>query len=457
MRNKRILFSITALGMALLVAIGGFFLFRSRQTPQLTILDATGNPFAVLEELSARTASVSEESRRAYLEIVLAEAIQTVSDLENCSEKQAKRKLLYGGYTIETAFREEALQACQNAYQKVENTATPFAAVVTTADGRVLAAFSSPADEKNYVLEKTQPYSAFKPLSVYAPAIESGKVSWSSMYMDAPVKKVAAENGTLQDWPTNSNGKYQQVNVSVCDGIKYSLNTIAVRCLMETGVTDSMDFLQENFNIDLTHEQRVANTAGEEEILANIGLGYLKNGMSPLDMAGFYQIFSTGGKYERPYTILSITEENGEPYFTHTNTAKQVITEETAFIMNKLLQNTLTSGGTAEKAQYEDLKIGGKTGTGSDLVGNWFVGYTPEYVCSIWHGKNARNQCAELFPAMMEKLQHDRTKTYPTCDTVVQIPYCPESGKRVTLQCSKMEIGYYSSTYTLEKCNLHSK
>ena len=110
------------------------------------------------------------------------------------------------------------------------------------------------------------------------------------------------------------------------------------------------------------------------------------------------------------------------------------------------MNNSLTSSG---------LTIGGKTGTGSGHVGNWFVGFTPEYSCSIWHGKSNENRCAELFPALMADLEHDASKTFPECTSVVQQPYCVDSGKRLTMQCSRMEMGYYPASYSLEKCDMH--
>lgn len=455
MRNKRIAVLAVALSLVLVLAIVGIAL--SGRDMGLTIVDADGNTLAVLTELSVESAQVSDEACRAYLDVVLSEAVQVIAETENCSEARAERRLMHNGYTLETAFEATALQACKSAYEAFNDSATPFAAVVTALDGRVLCVFSGSADDVNYAAEKTQPYSVFKPISVYAPALESGKASWSSVYMDAPVKQVEDENGELTDWPSNSDGQYSYENVSVCEGIKFSLNTTAVRCLMDVGVMNSINFMQQHFDIDFTHEQRVASTMGEEEVLANIGLGYLNAGVSPLDMAGFYQIFATGGKYEEPYSILRITQEDGATYYTHSDAEKQVLTEETAYIMNRLLQNTLTSGGTAEKAQVDGLTIGGKTGTGSGHVGNWFVGFTPEYSCSIWHGKSNENRCAELFPALMADLEHDASKTFPECTSVVQQPYCVDSGKRLTMQCSRMEIGYYPASYSLEKCDMHSE
>ena len=125
--------------------------------------------------------------------------------------------------------------------------------------------------------------------------------------------------------------------------------------------------------------------------------------------------------------------------------------------MNMLLQEPLKAGGTAEKAQYEDLLIGGKTGTGSERVGNWFVGFTPEYCCSVWHGKNFENMCAETFSKLISGIEHDKNKEFPKCSSVSVKVYCEESGGKFTMNCNSMGTGYFPRNYVFEECSIHSK
>ena len=359
-----------------------------------------------------------------------------------------------GTYTVKTSFDKNAYEACQTAVSQSDSTLSDTASVITSTDGRILGIYST-GDGVNHATAKKQPYSAFKPLSVYAPALESGAITWADSFHDSPVKQVADENGKLSDWPVNATGEYRNENVALEDCIKYSINTVAVRCLMHSGVTQSADFLSERLGIDVSSEKELARNEGEEEILHNLALGYLTAGVSPVDMAGYYGIFATGGKYITPYAVLEISDEEGNVVYEHEAQAVQVISEETAFIMNKLLQNTLTSGGTAEKAQYEDLVIGGKTGTGSNYSGNWFVGYTPQYCCAVWHGQSRKNFCTEIFSDIMGGLEHDKTKEFPVCDNVIMKVYCKESGGMLTLNCNSMATGYFKSDCCLIKCEKH--
>ena len=360
-----------------------------------------------------------------------------------------------GTYTVESTFVKNAFDSCKNAYEQTGARINSFAQVVTTTDGQILSIFSSGATNENYALTKTQPYSSFKPLSVYAPALENGKITWASSFTDSPVKQIADEDGKLSDWPANATGEYRNTDVSLDECLKYSLNTAAVRCLMQSGVADSVSFVEEKFGIDVNSEKEQMSLKGEEEILHNIALGYLTAGVSPVDMAGFYQIFATGGKYTEPYAVKTIRDENGNVIYEHKSETKQIISEETAYIMNLLLQNTLTQGGTAEKAFVEGIKTGGKTGTGSNYSGNWFIGYTPEYVCSIWHGQNQKNICTETYSHLRRGLEHDSTKDFPSCPTVTLKVYCKDSGGMLSLNCNSMATGYFPSGCVLDKCKIH--
>ena len=60
--------------------------------------------------------------------------------------------------------------------------------------------------------------------------------------------------------------------------------------------------------------------------------------------------------------------------------AKQVMSQEVAYLISDILSGVLR-GGTATSAMYEAkfTRMGaGKTGTSNDWKDAWFVGYTPE-------------------------------------------------------------------------------
>ena len=412
-----------------------------------------GQEIATVTKLSPITAEYADPAYASYTEMVLAQAIDLISMQENCSEDEAEN-ILFSGCTVETSFDPVVFAACKSAYDASVVADAEFAVAVADLSGNLLCTFSAGGDI-NFALEKTQPYSSFKPLSVYAPAIENNVITWSTMFLDAPVKQVKEEDGSYVDWPSNANGKYTNKNTSVADGVKLSLNTVPIRCLQELGVEQSVDFLKTNFPlIDLEAEEQIMSSLGSDEVLSNIGLGYLRAGVSPVDMAGFYQIFANGGTYTQPTAVVRISDSDGKTYEPDKK-QRQVISQDTAYIMNKLLQNTLSEGGTAQEARVDGVSIGGKTGTGENNTDNWFVGFTPQYSIAVWHGRsqNGQNTSPSVFSALVAGMDLDKQKSFPACSSVQELAYCCDSGDLLTINCRKMEIGFYKTSFQPENCN----
>ena len=73
----------------------------------------------------------------------------------------------------------------------------------------------------------------------------------------------------------------------------------------------------------------------------NIAAGYIQEGVSPVDMAGYYQIFANGGVYVKPETIIKICDSTGNVLYHADAVKEQVVKSETADIMNRLLRTSL--------------------------------------------------------------------------------------------------------------------
>ncbi len=323
---------------------------------------------------------------------------------------------------------------------------------MTDLQGRLIAAYSS--TETNLATQKNQPYSAIKPLAVYAPAMENGTINWSTLFEDSAYKTLEDQNGTKTDWPKNATGIYSGKNVTVYNAVKQSLNTVAVKCLNTFGVNNSIDFLRNSFGMDLDYELQKSVTAGEEEVIGNIAMGYTYAGSSPAEMAGYYQIFAGGGKYAPHRTVKRIEDSDGKVLYEDKTEAKQVISPETAYVMNQLLKGVITPGGTGEKAHCGDIPVAGKTGTGDLNAGNWFVGVTPEFSCAVWHNKQDENRAAELFSEITLNAGVEN-KLFMTSAKVEEKIFCPDSGKLLSTGCKRAELGYYESDRVPEECNIH--
>jgi penicillin-binding protein 1A len=114
------------------------------------------------------------------------------------------------------------------------------------------------------------------------------------------------------------------------------------------------------------------------------GLGGLRLGVSPLEMADAYATLASYGIHSEPKAITKVefpdgkTDELGKPK------RERVFPEWVAYEATKILrQNVL--GGTGTAAQI-GCDAAGKTGTTDNFNDAWFVGYTPHLAASVWVG-----------------------------------------------------------------------
>ena len=114
------------------------------------------------------------------------------------------------------------------------------------------------------------------------------------------------------------------------------------------------------------------------------GLGGLRRGVSPLEMANAYATLASGGIRNKPKAITRVvfpdgkTDDLGEPE------RERAFSDGVAYEVTKILQqNVLAGTGTA--AGF-GCPAAGKTGTTDNFNDAWFVGYTPKLASSVWVG-----------------------------------------------------------------------
>ena len=394
-----------------------------------------------------------------YCDIAVNEAAEILAELLDCNTEKAKKLLWKKEYTIYTYF-DMAMQSSLSAAFKDYSELFNCASSVTDLNGNLIAAYSNCNDkaEQNYALNSASPYSSIKPLSVYSQAIEKGTVNWSTVFEDSPYKQVTNSQGVERGWPTNSSGKYSNVDVTLYEALQKSLNTVSVKCLKTVGVNNSIGFLQNEFGIPLSTEQYNATLYGEDEVLGNIALGYLTEGVTTVDMAGYYQIFATGGRYETPKAVQKLCDKDGKAVYQREHSPKEVLSTQTADIMNYMLQGVTKSGGTASGAFSREVQTAGKTGTGDNNTDCWFVGITPGYSCAVWHGYNYKNVADEIFSEIFTAHYTDNPeleKEFNISTPLKSMVYCEESGMLLSATCTSIQLGYYAYETKLDVCNKH--
>src|SRR5699024_5044528 len=140
-------------------------------------------------------------------------------------------------------------------------------------NGQIIAAQGGRQYERgnlNRVVEKRQPGSTFKPLAVYAPALESGEFSPYSMLADE-----------LREWDGHEVRNYDnsyEGTISLYDAVRRSKNTSSYWLLNEIGVPYAKEFLSKMY-MDI------------EDDGLSIALGGLEVGVTPLELAQGYRTF----------------------------------------------------------------------------------------------------------------------------------------------------------------------
>ena len=431
------------------------------------VFASSGEKIAEITSTISGEASYTNKNYSAYIDFVIEDAAVALAKTMDILTDEASELLCEEGYKIFTTFSKEDMDCLINAHtqSKLEKS-TLFGAAVTDLKGAVTAAYSSGARQglSNFALSKSQPYSSIKPLSVYAPALEKGIINYATGIEDSPFKQITDAGGNKSDWPTNASGRYSNKNISIGDAIRDSVNTVSVRTLDMLGAGNSLDFLKNSFSLDLTEERKKRAEYGNEEIYGNLAMGYLIKGVSPLDMAGYYSIFANGGKYTKPYAVTKITDLSGEVIYTVKPEEKQVISADTAYIMNRMLNSVVTQGGTGKAARLGGIDICGKTGTGSanGLSGNWFAGITPGFSCTVWHGGgDEANIAPDIFKAFTKNKTDGKNNSalrrFSGTKNVKMRMFCANSGCLATSECGLVSEGYFTEDNMPEMCSGHSR
>lgn len=451
--NKKAIAAIVIVCLVVLIAVAVVLVLGSafKETGSIALKDSKGEEFATASwDGYDITYTVDNEYEQAYAEYVTQEAKNILVEAKKTDADNANDYIFKNITSINTNYNPETQKLLKASYDKNKKLlAAECAMAVTDLNGKLIAVFSN-GTEENLALRKTYAGSTIKPLSVYAPAIDSGKFNWSYAIEDSPVKQVQEQDGSLSDWPTNSDGRYTNKNMCLVDALAFSTNTVAVKLLQEYGVENSVKILDETYGMSVDFEKDKMNSVGEDEILGNIALGYLYEGVSVVDMAGYYQVFATGGKYTAPKAVDEIFDENGSVYKSEYTSVKAMKTE-TAQIMNKMLKKVVTVG-TGVEANIDNVNVVGKTGTTSGNADNWFVGVTPEYSCAVWHSAiDDGNICPEVFAGIFESVE-GTVEDFPGSGKIEAKLYCEKSGLLRGEKCIYCNKGYYLKTENLAQC-----
>ncbi len=291
--------------------------------------------------------------------------------------------------TLEPKLQEAARIAAADVIGKYgkKNRVQEAAVVMMKPDGAVSALLGG-VDYENSVFNRAvqarrQPGSAFKPF-VYLAALEAGISPWD-VRDDQPVDI----NGYR---PTNF-GNHEYGTLTLADALAHSVNTIAVNLGQEVGIENVIDAARRTgITSPLTPTPSLA--LGTSEV-------------TPLELTGAYATFANGGNRIHPYMVTEVRRPDGALLYKRPPPKpERVIAHEVNRDLLAMMWGVV-SGGTGGSASLNPREAAGKTGTTQNSQDAWFVGFTTDYVTSVWMGNDdnspTRGITGGYLPAMIWK------------------------------------------------------
>ncbi|MBE6717955.1 MAG: transglycosylase [Ruminococcaceae bacterium] len=353
----------------------------------------------------------------------------------------------------------------------------------------------------NYATQTTRsPGSSIKPLTVYAPALESGIITYGSVYDDVPVnydtgKYTVDEDGKVtyvcpetgikvikdRGWPANLPDTYDGL-VDMNYALQVSKNTISVRVLQDLTCEASFDFAKNKLHMhSLIEKLQLSNGQWiSDKGLSALALGEMNYGVTNLEITAAYSIFTNRGVYNEPRLFVQVLDSEDNVVLDDNKESSIVLSEQNSYLMTLMLKNVVDKGTASAATLKQKVNVAGKTGTTNSNHDKWFIGYTPYLLGGVWFGysepdeltKASGNPAVAIWNEVMT-IAHQKyfdeaaangteIKKFEEPSGIVTYKVCKDSGMLMTEACradprgSRETVAYYASTNVPTKfCDCH--
>ncbi len=420
---------------------------------------------AVSEKLNVtKSSSKSQQSVTSYFsDQVVTDIIRDLQLQKGYSEDFATQQVYNGGFKIYATVD----KSIQNTIESVFVNKTGFpssgkdiqAAMViidpyTGAIKGLVGGLGEKTDIRGWnraTQSKRQPGSSIKPLSVYAPAVDMGKITEATTIVDEEIT-IGSDN-----WKPRNSYKDFYGSMNVKEAVARSSNIPAVKVLDMVGLSSSYGYLQNKFHLSTLIE--------EDKNYSSLSLGGLTDGVTVKEMCAAYGCFVNSGKYIAPYTYTQVLDSSGQVILQNNANSSQAISAAAAFITTDMLKDVVnTKYGTGRAAKLDNMPTYGKTGTTDQDFDKWFVGFTPYYVGAVWFGFNnpsslsqagiTGNPSVTAWKQVMEKIHSSLPKKELTPPAnVVEKSICTISGGLATSTCPSTTAYFVEGTQPKSECN----
>ena len=280
-----------------------------------------------------------------------------------------------GGLEVVTSIRPPLQAAAEQAIVNAGYSADPTAAVasVDVNTGEIVALASSRGYEtSNFNVASSahrQPGSSFKAFVLTA-ALREDIDPYSTTYTSRQLSLDLPEYG---HWEVNTaEGSPCGCSMTIAAATTASDNTVYAQLDLDVG--------PEN----VTETAKLMGIDSPLDSLPAEGIGGLRIGVTPLEMAEAYSTLASGGIHHEATAVTKVEFPDGEVDVPAEGKEERVFSDGVAYTATDILE-TVISGGTGTSANI-GCPAAGKTGTTDDFTDAWFVGYTPQLSTAVWVG-----------------------------------------------------------------------
>jgi 1A family penicillin-binding protein len=219
------------------------------------------------------------------------------------------------------------------------------------------------------VLARRQLGSSFKPFVYYA-AFATGNYTPDSVIDDSPM---SIPDGDEPYVPRNYDNKFSG-SITIRQAIAVSRNIPALKLGLEVG----------NENVIAICRKLGINSPMKPVVSLPLGAA----DVTPMEVAGAYAVFASGGYKSKTTLIARVTDRNGNLVLDNTPKPELILDPIAVSYLTEVLRGVVTNGTATEAQLSEGRPVAGKTGTTSDFRDAWFVGYVPQLSVAIWIGND---------------------------------------------------------------------
>jgi penicillin-binding protein 1A len=216
-----------------------------------------------------------------------------------------------------------------------------------------------------------QPGSAFKTFVLTA-AIRAGMDPDRTTYVSKPLNITDPDAGIYTPWEVQTYSHSYSGTMTVSRATLASDNTVYAQMILDVGPKK------------VCETARLLGIRTKLDCYPAEGLGGLRLGVTPLEMANAYATLASGGMRSKPKAIKRVVFPDGKSEDLGKPVRKRVLTDGQAYEVTQILEQNVL-GGTGTAAQI-GCPVAGKTGTTDEFNDAWFVGYTPHLSTAVWVG-----------------------------------------------------------------------